>query len=258
MLEKGNYSYPQGEPFLGGSNVADHPSTLPLKSWNHFGGMTVERSPLFSGILPEDYARISAGARIKAFARDQMLHFEGDTVEQVILLTSGFVKLTQFGSGGAEVILRIGMPGDVLGAMGLFSGGKQRSTAQTLQTCRALVWNAQAFKTLVEHFPVLHKNMVRILGKHLLELEERFREVATERVGPRVARQLVRLLEQIGPPESGEIEIGLSREELGQMTGTTLFTVSRLLSSWEARGIVRNRRKGVTICDVRQLRAESE
>ena len=92
----------------------------------------------------------------------------------------------------------------------------------------------------------------------MLELEERFREVATERVAPRVARQAVRLLEKIGRCVNGKIEITLSREELAQMTGTTLFTVSRLLSAWEAQGMVNPRREVVTICDLSSLRAVSE
>jgi CRP-like cAMP-binding protein len=97
--------------------------------------------------------------------------------------------------------------------------------------------------------------MFRILGRDLLELEERFHEVSTERVASRVARQLVRLGEQIGRQVDGAVEIGLSREEVAQMTGTTLFTVSRLLSGWEARGMVKPRREAVAICDVRSLRA---
>jgi DNA-binding transcriptional regulator YhcF (GntR family) len=52
--------------------------------------------------------------------------------------------------------------------------------------------------------------------------------------------------------------VGLSREELAQMTGTTLFTVSRLFSAWETRGLVKPRRKAVTICDVQALRAIAE
>jgi len=176
-------------------------------------------------------------------------------VQQVLLLTSGFVKLSKLGLSGTEVILRLGVPGDVLGALGLFSGGNHRATGQVFRECRALVWDTGAFKVLVERFPVLHQNMARIVGGHLLELEERFREVATERVGPRVARQVLRLMEQIGQPLDGAIEIGLSREELAQMTGTTLFTVSRLLSAWEARGMVRPRREAVTIYDVQSLRA---
>lgn len=225
---------------------------------NRVTAFQAERPPLFAGMLPCDYARISAAARVKEFTRGQMLYNEGDPVSQVLLLTSGFVKITKFGQSGTEVILRLGVPGDVLGSLGLFSTGAHCTTAQAFRLCRALVWDAPAFKTMVERFPVLHHNMVGILGEYLLELEDRFREVATERVGPRVARQLVRLLKQIGRPVNGAVEIGLSREDLAQMTGTTLFTVSRLLSAWEARGMVLPRREAVTICDVQSLRAVSE
>jgi CRP-like cAMP-binding protein len=54
------------------------------------------------------------------------------------------------------------------------------------------------------------------------------------------------------------VEIGLSREELAQLTGTTLFTVSRLLSQWEKQGIVSSRREAVVVCDVQALAALSE
>jgi hypothetical protein len=39
------------------------------------------------------------------------------------------------------------------------------------------------------------------------------------------------------------------------MTGTTLFTVSRLFSAWETRGFLKPRREAVTISDVQALRA---
>jgi CRP-like cAMP-binding protein len=221
------------------------------------GGTVAERPPLFNGILPHDYSGISATARVKEFARGEMMYIEGDSIQRVLLVTAGFVKITQLGNNGAEVILRFCGPGDVLGAVSQDSMVKHRTTAQAFRQCRALVWDARAFQALVARFPVLHENMVRILGEDLLELETRFREVATERVGPRVARQLVRLLEQIGRSVNGEVEVCLSREDLAQMTGTTLFTVSRLLSAWEARGMVRPRREAVTICDVPSLRAMS-
>ena len=226
---------------------------------NNLGCPAAERSPLFSGILPDDYSGISATARAKVFARGETLYLEGAPANQVLLLTAGFAKITQLGNGGAEVIIRLCGPGDVLGAVGLFSTVPHRTTAQAFRNCQALVWDASAFKTMVLQYPVLHQNMVRIVGEDLLELEARFREVATERVGPRVARQLVRLLEQIGrPSDHGDMEVGLSREDLAQMTGTTLFTVSRLLSAWEARGMVRPRREAVAICDVQSLREVTE
>jgi CRP/FNR family transcriptional regulator, nitrogen oxide reductase regulator len=255
MLEKGKKPCPQDDPLCSLSNGANHLGIIHRNNGNSHTGTVVERPTLFAGILPGDYTKIAAGARVKEFTRGEMLYIEGDTVRQVLLLTSGFAKMTKLGMSGTEVLLRFCVPGDALGAAGLFSCGKHCTTAQAFRLCRALVWDAPAFKALVERFPVLHQNMARILSEDLLELEERFHEVATERVGPRVARQLVRLQEKIGRAVNGAIEIGLSREELAQMTGTTLFTVSRLLSAWEARGIVKARREAVTICDVQSVRA---
>ena len=106
--------------------------------------------------------------------------------------------------------------------MSLFATAKHGTTAQAIRSCVALVWDAGIFKALVEGLPVLYKNMIRFIRGHLLELEERFRELATQRVAPRVARQLIRLQERVGSAQNHEVEIGLSREGLAQMTGTTL------------------------------------
>ena len=253
MPEEWTNPHPRDETSCGASNGAGHSNI-----GHHDQGVgPVGDLPLFSGILPGDYARIFAAACVKEFKRGEVLYVTGDPVQQVLLLTSGFVKTTQLGLGGT-VILRFSAPGDIVGAVGLFSTGRHRTTAQAFRLCRALAWDALAFKAMVERFSVLHQNLIRMLAGDLLEIEERFREVATERVGPRVARQLVRLREKIGRPVDGAVEIGLSREELAQMTGTTLFTVSRLLSGWEARGMVTPRRESVTICDVQSLRAISE
>jgi len=249
--------YQHGEPFWSRSNGAVLPSLVHRKYGDNHDG-TAQRPPLFSGILPADYTRIAAAARVREFERGEMLFIEGDSVQQVLLLTSGFAKINKLGLSGSEVILRFSAPGDVLGAVGLFSTGRHCTTAQSFRMCRALVWEPPVFKALAETFPVLHQNMARIVGGELLELEERFREVATERVAPRVARQLVRLLDKIGRRVEDGIEISLSREELAQMTGTTLFTVSRLLSAWEEHGIVKPRREGVTVCDIPALNAISE
>jgi CRP-like cAMP-binding protein len=244
---------PQGQP--GRSNLAEVLRIIPSKNEDNHIGAALARPPLFSGLLPADYTRIVATARVKQFARREVLHIEGDSVQRVLLLTSGFAKMSKLGTSGMEVILRFGVPGDALGAADLFSSGMHSTSAQAFRPCRALVWDAMAFKALVERYPVLHQNMARILIGDLLDLQERFREVATEKVGTRVARQLLRLEEQIGRRVNGAIEIGLSREELAQMTGTTLFTVSRLFSAWEALGMVRPGRESVSIRDVPMLRA---
>jgi CRP-like cAMP-binding protein len=215
-------------------------------------------SPLFSGIIQCDHDEICAAARTREFARGELLFLEGDSVKQIVMLKSGIVKITQLGFSGTQVILRLGIAGDLLNASSLFSSGRLCTTAHAFRYCRALVWDTEVFKNLVRRYPILYQNMARSVGEHLQELEERFREVATEKAGARVAHQMVRLLEQIGQSVSDGVEISLSREELAQMTGTTLFTVSRLLSGWEALGMVKPRREAVTVCDVSLLRTIAE
>jgi CRP-like cAMP-binding protein len=131
----------------------------------------IESAPLFTGVSPEDFRRIFAAARLKWFSADEMLYLEGDTVEQVLLLISGFVKTTQVGPKALKVILRLSAPRDVLDAVGLFSTGRHCSTAQAIRGCGALAWQAGIFKNLLGGLPVLHQNMIRFVCCHLHELE---------------------------------------------------------------------------------------
>ncbi len=238
-----------------GSNTSN---TINHKPADTFSGTALVPSRMFSGISPCDHFEICAAARPRCFARAETLYREGDPIQRFLLLTSGLVKVTQLGKSGTEAILRLGASGDFVDPGCLLSSGRHCTTAKAFRLCHALVWDAPTFNALVARYPVLYRNLVQLLGEHLLELEERFREVATERVGPRVAQQLLRLLSKIGRPADGAVLVTISRQELAEMTGTTLFTVSRLLSAWEERGIVKPSREAVTVCDVESLRCVTD
>jgi len=82
------------------------------KNGDNRAGMRVDRPPLFAGILPGECTRIAATARVKEFTRGEMLYVKGDSVRHVLLLISGFVKVTRLGMNGTEVILSLGVPGE--------------------------------------------------------------------------------------------------------------------------------------------------
>jgi CRP-like cAMP-binding protein len=217
----------------------------------------VQHFPLFSGISLADCMRIVSTAHERHFARRESIFFEGDPIKQVILLMSGGVKVTQFGPNGQEVILRVNGPGEMVGAMGpspcMGKCGEHCSTARTLEHSSVLAWETAQFETISERYPFLRRNTAHVLEKRLHELEERFREISTEKVSPRLSSELVRLLTQVGKKGEGHVEISLSRQELAQLTGTTLFTVSRLLCQWEDLGIVSPRREGVLVRNIPAL-----
>ena len=81
-------------------------------------------------------------------------------------------------------------------------------------------------------------------------LQERYRELATERVERRIALTVLRLAAQIGERAAGNetmVELLLARQDLAEASGTTIFTVSRVLADWERRGLVETGRERVLI-----------
>jgi CRP-like cAMP-binding protein len=213
----------------------------------------IAQAPLFRGLSDEGRHEAATRAQDRHLRRRETLFREGEEGGETSVLGTGRLKITQLAANGQEVLIRLVGPGEVCGALGLPPGGSHSCGAQALETTHALVWEARALEELLDRHPVLRRNALRIQSERLRALEERHRELATERVPPRLARALVRLVGHVGRPCDEGVLVALSREELAQMTGTTLFTVSRLLSEWESRGLVRGRREAVLVADLRGL-----
>ena len=219
---------------------------------------SVELSQLFAAILPDEAAEILSAARTTNFTRRQMVFFAGEKMQRVVMLIEGSVKITQIDEFGSTVILRLAGPGEIVGELGGGRLSTHLTAAEARSNCKALIWDLPAFEALSDRFPTLQRNTMRILSKSLHDLEARFCEISTKRVAQRLALELARLLPQVGRKVGDDVEINLSREELAQMTATTLFTVSRQLSQWEEQGIVSLRRLGAVIRNPLSLMSISE
>jgi CRP-like cAMP-binding protein len=70
-----------------------------------------------------------------------------------------------------------------------------------------------------------------------------------------VAHALLKLVNQTGrkTEEGLMIDFPISRQDIAEMTGTTLHTVSRLMSAWEGKGLVRSGRQKVTVVEPHRL-----
>ncbi|HTT21760.1 MAG TPA: Crp/Fnr family transcriptional regulator [Candidatus Sulfotelmatobacter sp.] len=219
---------------------------------------SVQKFPLFSGVPPADCATIISRGFTKQFQRRQHLFSIGDRVDHVLLLLSGSVKITQVGFKGSEVILRVSAAGDLEGTFGLWPECKHNSSAQAIQPCTAVVWDLATFARLWEQFALFRRNTFRALEQRLHEMELRVREISTEDVSSRLSSELIRLSNRSGYGVDGNPEVRLTHTDLAQLTGTTLSTVSRLLSRWQKLGIVSAGPGGVQIRDIAALAKFSE
>jgi CRP-like cAMP-binding protein len=96
-------------------------------------------------------------------------------------------------------------------------------------------------------------DMMQLMTAYIQEMQSRYRELATERVEQRICRTVLRLASQSGQKVEDSIELALSREDLAEMSGTTLHTVSRVLADWDRRGIVKAGRERVKILRPHEL-----
>lgn len=218
----------------------------------------VQKFSLFLDVSPADCATIISASHEKNCSRRQTLFSIGDSVDEVFLLLSGSVKITQVGFKGTEVILRLSGMGDLVGILSLGPQGTHNSSAEALQPSIALVWDSTTFAKLLERFASLRNSTFRVLEQRLHELEQRLREFSTEDVSSRLSSELIRLSTRFGYGVNGDGEIRLSHTDLAQLTGTTLSTVSRLLSRWQKLGIISIGRAGMHIRDFSALEQFSQ
>ncbi len=209
----------------------------------------LQRVELFQGIAPADLLRIAQAARRRQIPAGTFLFHQGDPAEVIYVPVQGRLKLTQITPEGQEVILRYVGVGEMSGATAVFGDTAYPASAETVENAVLLAWDNETITALIGHYPRLGLNILHLLSVRLQELQDRLREMSTERVERRIARALLRLVSQLGrKAETGVlIDLPLSRQDLANMTGTTLYTVSRTLSRWEEEGIIEAGREKVLI-----------
>jgi CRP/FNR family transcriptional regulator, nitrogen oxide reductase regulator len=207
------------------------------------------RVPLFQGLAADVLARIRGQAHTKAIAAGELFFSEGDEADAFFVLTSGRVKLTQLTPEGHQVVLRIIGAGDAFGGAGAFGDLTYPISAEAVEPAVALVWTSGTMRHVLATESRVALNAVQFVAGRLHDLQRRHRQLMTERVERRVARALLRLVQEAGRRVDAGVEIDfpVSRQDIAEMTGTTLYTVSRLLSSWEERGIVRSGRQRIIL-----------
>jgi CRP/FNR family transcriptional regulator, nitrogen oxide reductase regulator len=174
---------------------------------------------------------------------------QGEEAQSFYVLVEGRLKVTQVTPDGQQVVVRFMGPGEMFGCVAVFGGRRYPGTATAVEDSRLLGWTKGATQQLMERHPRLAINTLGTIGGRLQESQTRVRELSTERVERRIAHALLRLAEQAGKPVASGIRIdfAISRQDVAEMTGTTLHTVSRTLSAWEEQGIVEGGRQKITI-----------
>ena len=214
-------------------------------------------TPVFRKLSPEDRQRLAAVSRVRTYARNDVIFDEGATPDFFYTIARGRVKVCKSTPAGKDVILEVFGVGDPFGAVAVYEGRPFPASALALEdTVCVLVPRDEFFKLLEQH-PSLVRGLLLGLTHRLIELTNRMAELSGGRVEPRVARLFLKLADDRGRSDRGGIFIPLplSRQEIADMTGTTIETCIRIMSRWGKQEVVRTEKDGFVILDRKALEA---
>jgi CRP/FNR family transcriptional regulator, nitrogen oxide reductase regulator len=225
----------------------------------HIGRMELDslspevlESPLLRGLSPSELERVFSRATLRKLKKGQVLFRQDEPAKTTYVVLSGRIKMQQVSVDGAQTLLRVLKAGQILAVVATVrEEGGYPATAVAERDTTVVGWNGKALDQLFLEVPRLCRNALGILSGRIGEMQSRFAELAAERTERRLASALLRLVSQVGKKEKVgvSLDLDLTRQDLAEMIGTTLFSVSRILSDWKAKGWVKLGRQRVHLTD---------
>jgi CRP-like cAMP-binding protein len=200
----------------------------------------IAQSRIFDALTPAARDEWLSQSSSRLVRRNQPLARQGDTADALYLVEQGLLKLVQVTPEGHQLIVRFVTDGEPFGGVVALEGATYPVTAIAVEPTRVRLWPRTMLASLLARHPQVRTNLMREMTAHMTDALTRVRELATERVGQRLAHTLLRLGRQVGQPTPDGLLLrhALTRQELAELTGTTLYTVSRVLSQWQESGVI--------------------
>jgi CRP/FNR family transcriptional regulator len=208
-------------------------------------------TPIFKKLSAEDRSTLAPHARLRDYAKGERIFAEGTPSDRYYSIASGRVKIFKTTPAGKDVILEIFGVGDPLGAVAVYEGWPFPASAVAIEDTTCVTIERAAFFALLESHPTLVRGLLLGLTYRLIELTNRLAELTGTRVEPRFARLFLKLAGEVGRPDRGGtfIAMPLSRQELADLTGTTIETAIRIMSRWGKEHVVATEREGFLVQD---------
>lgn len=211
----------------------------------------LRQTPIFRALADDDLARVAEVSEVRLYERGDQVFAEGDPPDHFFTVVRGRVKVVKMTPAGKDVILEIFGPGDPLGGVAVYEERPFPASAVAIEDTVCLDLPRRELFRLLEEHPSLVRGLLVGLTRRLIELTSRLAELTGGKVEPRFARLFLKLADERGRPVDDGIEIplALTRQELADLTGTTVETSIRIMSRWGKEGVVRTDDEGFTVLD---------
>lgn len=218
---------------------------------------SLRNSEMFGVLGDAALGAVAAAGVVRRLTAGSTIFAQGDPGVTCHSLIEGRVKIVQTLVGGGQSVLRFISPGEMYGTVAAMMNRPFPADAVAVVDSAEIVWSVATMRHLIRRHPEIGINATASAGERLFELQGRMGDLTSERVERRIARALVRLTGQAGrrTAEGLEIDFPVTRQDLAEMAGATLHTVSRTLAAWDQRGVTGGARRKIVVRDIKALTA---
>ena len=208
--------------------------------------------PLFRDLSATDLAVMASRFGEDRFKRDDFVFHEGDPATRFWVVKDGQVKIVKYGESGKDIVIEVIPPGEVFGGATMLMP-QQPATAQALSDATTVSLSVDEYRRLLRDYPAVAVRVIEILGDRLLGVIQ-MRAMATERTERRIAHILLKLASKFGEDttEGCLIRTRLSRQDIAELSDTTLETAIRIMSRFRSQGLVKTLRGGYIVITDRE------
>ena len=211
---------------------------------------------IFEGLTDAQLAEIQEISSTEEFKKGQYLFRQGDVAQYLFVILRGRIKLVKHAPTGATTIIEIYSVGDELSAAALIEDGPYPASARALTDGIVLKLPKAHFKRLLKEWPQVSFNVMRELGAKYKDVVENLSSLAVYKVEGRLCRVIASLARRYGiygDCRGVILDISLTRQDLADITGTTLETTIRTLNKLRAAGLINWEGKRFFIPDINAL-----
>ena len=185
---------------------------------------------LFAGLTPTQLDWVAQRAHRRMFEAGRNVITIEQPGEAVYIILHGTVKI-HVEQGERDVILSILGSGDLLGEMSLIDSVGRSASAVTLESSLLLWMDKVTFNHILDNFPPVARNLVRILSARVRLSDQLIQALATLDVNGRVARQLLAFAEKYGYEKDGatQICIVLTQGDIADLVGASRKRVNQAM-----------------------------
>jgi cAMP-binding proteins - catabolite gene activator and regulatory subunit of cAMP-dependent protein kinases len=209
----------------------------------------IEKLTSGSGNGMKELKELIAGRKIKRIKKKQVLFYEGDTPQGLYLLIEGSIKTIKRALDGRQLITGLYKPDDYIGLDSLLLEEPFVETAEVVEDAALCLLPRELIINLLNKYPEVSRQFIKILSNDIHQKEEQLLELAYLSVRKRIAQALIRL--SCKSPSANLLNI--SRDELAELAGVALETVSRTLSDFKEEGLIERKGNQLELLDIARI-----